>query len=298
MKKDKNNLEIDLNKYKDPSGLSLDKLNFGLWFSENRKKITKIIIICLICISAFFFLYSTYNYLIYFFSGSKIDEDTMIVSSPKNNVADLIIGTPYVLKSNDSYDIISTISNPNTKFFASFKYCFNNEAGEISCGSNFILPGEDKYISALGQKINNGVDTVSFKIKEISWQRIDTHKIIDWPSFSSEHLKFTIKNINLNLDSDDNLNLKKGLDSLEFTINNKSNFSYYEVPLDIVFYRDSEIVGANKTVVKNFLAGESRTINISWPAMLSGVNRTDIRPELNLLNDGIYLKYQGNQSNN
>jgi hypothetical protein len=295
MKKDKNNHEIDLDKYKDSNGLSLEKMNFGLWFSESRKKITKVIIVILIAISIFFFLYSSYNFVIYFSTNPDDNAIVSSVSSPRNLVSDLVAGVPRIFKNGDSYDLISTLSNPNSKFVAHFKYCFANEAGDINCGASFIFPGEEKYLSALGQKISVGSAAVSLRLSEISWQRVNNHKIPDWNSFAGEHLNFNLENIKLNLDSDSSSGGKTGLDSLEFTITNRTAFSYYEVPLNIVFYRDSEIIGANKTIMENFLTGASRTIRLSWLSSLSGVTRTDIRPELNLLDDSIYLKYQGVQ---
>jgi len=285
MKKDKNNHEIDLNKYQDLNGLSVDKMNFGLWLSENRSKIMRIIIVILIAVSAFFFVYSTYNYVVYFLDKSN-DSATVDtgVTSPRNVTAELVVNTPQLFKSGETYDIIATISNPNDKFVAHYNYCFSNESVDIYCGSSFIMPGEQKYISALGQTIAKGSISASLKLSNVSWQRIDSHEITDWSVYANDRINFNIENIQLNLSE---------LDSLEFSITNRSNYSYYEVPLNIVFYNGQEIIGTNRTVVKLFLSGETRNVHLTWPGGLSGVTRTDIRPELDLLNDGIYLKYQG-----
>ena len=47
MAENKNGPEIDLNKYKDSEGLSIQKMNFGLWLAENREHISKTFIIFL-----------------------------------------------------------------------------------------------------------------------------------------------------------------------------------------------------------------------------------------------------------
>ena len=295
MKKDKNSHEIDLNKYKDLNGLSIDKMNFGLWLSENRKKITRLIIIILIAVSAFFFFYSSYNYIVYFLTPDKTGTSNAPVSAPHNEVADLTIGTPQIFKNGASYDLISKVSNPNSKFVAHFQYCFSNGSEDVNCGSNFLMPSEEKYVLALGQKIASSSVNISFKISNVSWQRIDAHNIPDWTSYANDRLNFNLENIKLSLDSEEASGDQDGLDTLEFTMTNRTAFSYYEVPLNIIFYRDSEIVGADKTVLQNFLAGETRNIRLAWPSGLSGVTRTEIRPELDLLNDSIYQKYQGAQ---
>jgi len=295
MKKNKNEHEIDLNKYEDLEGLSLKEMNFGLWFSENRAKITKLIIVVLILICAGFFIYSSYNYFVYFLNGStKVNPDSNVtVSSPRNVVSDIVVSAPQIFKSGESYDLTVLIANANDKFTARFKYCFNINDNAVSCGSDFILPAEEKYILTLGQRIETAAPEVSFKITDIFWQRIDNHKIPDWAVFASNRLNFGLENINLTLAKDTGLAEKGGFDSLEFNIINRTAFGYYDVPLKIAFYRGSELVGVNSFIVKNFLAGEERTIRLNWLGNLSGVTRTEIRPELNLLDDNIYLNYQG-----
>jgi len=297
MAKDKNSQEIDLSKYEDLSGLSVNKMNFGLWLSENRAKILRIIIICLIAISAFFFVYSSYSYIVYFLNGSTSKDLASLVKSnvvsQRNVVSDIVVSTPQIFRSGEAHDLVVTIKNPNDKFFAHFNYCFNIEGRSPVCGNGFALPGEEKYIVALGQKIGTDQLAVSFKINSVSWQRIDTHKIINWNTFASDRLNFSLENVNLALADESGLSEKVGLDSLDFTITNRTAFGYYEVPLSIAFYRDSELVGVNRYVVKDFLAGESKSVRLSWLGGLPNITRTSVKPELDLSDDSIYLKYQG-----
>jgi len=299
MAKNKNSQDIDLSKYDDLNGLSVSKMNFGLWLSENRAKILRIIVICLIAISAFFFVYSSYSYVVYFLNNSTSKDLTSLVKSnivsQRNVVSDIIVSVPQIFRSGEAYDLVVTIKNPNDKFFAHFNYCFNIEGRSPFCGSGFILPGEEKYVVALGQKIETDQPAVSFKINNPSWQRIDTHKIVDWNTFAGERLNFSLENVNLALANESGLSEKVGLDSLDFTVTNRTAFGYYEVPLLISFYRDSELVGVNRYVVKNFLAGESKLVRLSWLGGLPNVTRTSVRPELDLSDDSIYLKYQGFQ---
>ncbi len=299
MAKNKNSRDIDLKKYDDLGGLSVDEMNFGLWLSENRAKILKIIVVCLIAISAFFFIYSSYSYIVYFLSGSTSKDLVSLVKSnvisQRKVVSDIIVSAPQIFRSGEAYDFVVTIKNPNDKFFAHFNYCFNIEGGSPFCGSSFVLPGEEKYVFALGQKIAAGQPVVSFKLESVSWQRVDSHKIVDWNTFAGERLNFSLENVNLALADESGLSEKIGLDSLDFTIINRTAFGYYEVPLSIAFYRDSELVGVNRYVVKNFLAGESKSVRLSWLGGLPNVTRTSVRPELDLSDDNIYLKYQGFQ---
>ncbi|MFA5131173.1 MAG: hypothetical protein WC467_01990 [Patescibacteria group bacterium] len=299
MSKDKNSQEIDLDKYRDPTGLSLKKMNFGLWLSEHHKKIMNIIVFSLIALSAFFFLYSTYNYVIYFLEKPSAAEEAAnvnsSVSSQRDLITDLKITSPQIFRSGETYDLAAKISNPNDKFSGQMQYCFQVNGIDASCGSEFVLPSEEKYILALGTKISTASPIVTFKLTSISWQRVDNHLIPDWASFYNQRVNFAIEGLSLALAKQSGLSEKVDLNSLEFKITNRSPFAYYEVPLKIAFYNGSELIGVNSYIVQNFLAGETRSVHLSWSGALGGVSRTDIKPNLNVLDNAVYLKYQGAQ---
>lgn len=297
MSKDKNNHEIDLSKYKDPSGISIKEMNFGLWLSENRKKITKIVIFFLIALSAFFFIYSSYNYLMYFLNSQDEKNSTASfinsnIASQRDVAANLVIKTPQIFKTGETYDLTADITNPNSKFSANFQYCFVMDKNDIACGSGFILPGEEKYVFALGQKLNVDYPAISFELRSISWKRIDAHTIPDWTAFANTRLNFNLKNIKF-APAGSGTGEKNNLSSLEFNITNSTNYGYYSVPLNIAFYNGSELIGANTFVLNNFLAGEEKNVDLSWPSDIPGTARIEIHPNLNILDDSVYLKYQG-----
>jgi hypothetical protein len=41
------------------------------------------------------------------------------------------------------------------------------------------------------------------------------------------------------------------------------------------------------------MSGQERQIAISWPGNVSRVSRTEIIPEINIMKDDIYIKYEG-----
>jgi hypothetical protein len=63
----------------------------------------------------------------------------------------------------------------------------------------------------------------------------------------------------------------------------------------IAFYRDDQIVGVNHYIANNLMSGENRPVRLSWLTNLSAVNRVEIKPDLNILDENIYLKYQGSR---
>jgi len=286
MSKDKNDNEIDLSRYKDSGGLSLNKLSFGLWFSEKRKLLNKIVIFFLVIISISLFSYSIYNYIFYFLNSSDDNNQSLVVvSSPKNQVADLIVSSPQTFLNNGSYDFSAFLENPNERFKATFKYCFKIDGVQFLCDNSFIFPSERKILTAFNKEINNLQSNVSLEIENVAWQRIDNREIPNWQQYLNERLNFSLRNINLNTNND--------LNNLSFEITNNSAYSYYEVPLNISFYRQGDLAGVHRHIVTDFAAGETRSIRLSWIADLYGVNKTEIIPELNILDENVYKKYQG-----
>jgi len=296
MPKDKNlDQDIDLKKYDDPTGVSLREMNFGLWLSENRPKIMKMVIVFLIALSAFFFIFSSYNYVIYFLSSdpsTQISDDSL-PTSPRQVASGIEIFPVQVLASDDRYDLAVKLKNPNEKFITNFSYCFSRGGQDIACGSSFLLPSDEKYILALGQDLSSGSEGINFAISDIFWQRIDAHKIPSWADFSALHLNLPIAGLNFASSDTSGLSDKLSLSSLEFSIKNDTSYGYYEVPLNILLFSGSELVGVNRYLVQNFVPGDSREVKISWAAGLSSVNRAEVKPDINIIDDSVYLKYRG-----
>lgn len=295
MAENKNGPEIDLNKYKDSEGLSIQKMNFGLWLAENRGNISKAFTVFLVLLSAGFFIYSSYSFFRYFASApqnSLFDQSVELVS-PRNIVQEMEIGSPQVFVNDKKYDLAVNLKNPNSRFFGVLNYCFSQNELNINCGQNFILPSEEKYVLALGQALTEGQSQIVFKITSIQWERIDLHLIPDWTSYLANRLNIGFEGVHFSSPSESGLSEKINLNTLYFEVINNSSFGYYEVPLNILIFNGSELVAVNRYLLKDFLAGEKRQVNLSWPGDFRNVTKIDIQPDLNILEESVFSKYQG-----
>lgn len=300
MSKEENfNKDIDLKKYDDSGGLSLKKLDFGLWLSENRKKFRQLLTIALMIVSAAIFSYSAYNYFIYFKSGDPNDQgaNSSVPMSPRQVVTDLEVSAPQVFSGSATSDLAVKLNNPNDKFMASFKYCFVQANQNLICGQSYIMPSEEKYILAFGQVLGGGSSNITFNISEISWQRIDAHQIPNWNDYAASRLNFLVANLKLTPAQISSLSQKIGLNILEFSIKNKTPYSYYKIPLNLLFFSGENLVGVNRYFLENFLTGETRDVKIVWTGSLSNVDQTRIQPDINLLDSSVYLPYGQSSSN-
>jgi len=296
MAKDKNpNPDKELEKYRDDSGVSVRKMDIGLWLAENRHRIWKIAVGFLIALSAFFFVYSVYGYVIYFLSGNPTEQTASesLAKSPRQVTEDLQLFPVQVFKSDNHYDLAVKTVNPNAKFLATIEYCFRQDGQDTACGADFLLPGEEKYILALARDLNGTTAGVSFTISRVAWRRVDMRQIPDWNQFLSDRLNFAVSDIALSLASASGSAASSGLNTLFFNIKNQTAYAYYEAPLNILLFSGSELVGVNRYSLNNFLAGDSRTVSLSWVGNLRGANRAEIKPAINIMDDNVYLKYQG-----
>jgi hypothetical protein len=293
MVKDENKKDANLNSYKDLGGLTLNEMNAGLWLSEHRKSMTRFITVFLIVISAFFFIYSTYGYIIYFMNGKIDNQVEGQAMSPRNIVTPMTIAPVEIFKSGDYYDLAVRIKNPNDNFSAEFKYCLTQDGVDISCSNEFILPSEDKFLITLAAKVNPASSSPVFVVRDIFWARTNRREIPDWPAYLLERVNFEITNVKFLGASKSGLSENIKLNSLEFTAINHTPFSYYEVPFNIFLYSGSKLVGVERNIASNIMAGESRQIKMSWSAELTNISRIEVIPDININNPSVYLKYQG-----
>lgn len=291
MDKDKNR-EEDLGRYQDSSGVSLRDMNFGLWFAENRRRLTRALTVFLILISAFFFIYSTYAYIIYFMRGPIDNQPENRVMSPRNVITEMKFGPVEVFKLTETYDLAIAMENPNDNFWAEFQYCFYQGEVQLDCGKSFILPAEKKHIVAFSLALNSQ-SALSFRIEDIFWSRVNRREIPDWPTFLQERLSIEIDNIKFLGANHSGLSENLRLNSLEFTVINHTPYSYYQVDMEILLYSSSALVAVEKHAVANLLAEEQRLIKMSWPGDMPAVSRVEISPQVNIIKAESYLKYQG-----
>jgi len=299
--KDRDKPGIDLKKYKDLDGLTLQKINFGLWLSLHRRKIMRFVIIFLVAVAAVSFIYSIYNYLFYFLYGRQADTDlaqslteTQIDNQAyreANSPQALVTGEVLVFAVRGKYDFLVSIKNPNLKHFSNFQYCLENAQGErLVCDSSFILPDSEKYLSILGKEFDQDPGSLYFVATNLFWQRLNAHDIPDWPAYHQLHSNFQISDLKY---SAPDAGSKNPFHSLNFTIKNNTAYHFSSLPLDIILWNGNRIVGVNSYQLDNLLSAENRNVSLSWPAAGEKVTRAEILTDLNILDKGVYLPYRG-----
>jgi hypothetical protein len=296
----KNNLkEVNLNRYEtDVDGVSMKKLEAGLWWSKNRKKLKNILAIILALIGIPLMAYALYGFGDYLLFGMNADDQMMkafdrttVVSQSflnQRSAKNIVISATGYLADGGNYDLYTQATNPNSRWWATFNYCFKKNNGEQSCGSSFILPSQTKYVFSLAKYFNSAPNNLSFSISNLQWKKIDNHLIADWNQYQANRLNMSFSNQQFTPAAANTVSEKVPLNSLTFSISNNSAYSYYEVPLDIVLTDNGRIVYVDQYSASNLLSNQSQNVKITWPGDFESVTGISIAPDINILNQEIY----------
>jgi hypothetical protein len=294
----------DIKKYKDQGGLTVRKLNVGLWYLEHKNLLRKILVGFLIFISAVSWPYVIYGFASYFSRGmvddktmaddivnsGRIDHNAVISLSPK----DLSFSSVSILPAGDNkYDFFTRVQNPNNRHGAEFVYYFSDGDKNTGSLSGFILPGETKYLLSLGNEFEHRPASSQLKIDGLKWITIDRHEISDWKDYSGRRLDIAVSGAKFTPAGQSGLSDKIKLNSLEFSALNNTVFNYWNVDFTILLYGGSNIVGVNRYSLDEFMSGQTRQASMSLPGELSQVNKIEVFPEINILRDDIYIEYEG-----
>lgn len=301
LKQDKNN--VNLEEYKDLGGVSLKKLNRGLWFVEHRRQMRLIFIGFLIFISSISWIYSLYGFGYYFIKGMKDDE--AITRSMLTSVAvghdfinqisprDIDIFAPKVLKADGKkYDFLVQIKNPNDRHWATFEYHFSTNNKELGRSKSFILPGESKYLVSLANEFDFSPTNVKIVFDSFNWGRVNRHEIPDWEEYRYDRLDIAVDKKEFLPAKVSGLSEKLNLNNLKFETTNKTAYSYWNIDFVILLWNNNAVVAVNKYSLPEFATLQTRTIEMSWPGILSRIDKIDVLPELNIMKKDIYMEYK------
>lgn len=299
------NKKINLDRYRDPGGLTVKKMDIGLWFVRNRKHFIFIFMIVMAMIGAvtwgrFFYVYGSYVIV-----GMKYDEqlsrgiventvvghDFFKQRAPKN----IELGTIRMVKgANDKYDFLVEARNPNDNYWAEIESHISVAGKDLAYEKNFILPNETKQILITGKELDNFSRSVKFVKDKTLWHRINKHKYPNWKYFSQEHLDIELTNIEFTPADKTVITEKVPLNNLNFTVKNKTAYNYRGINMNIIIYGvNNQILILDEYALNTFMSGETRTISITLPGDYPVVGKIDVIPEINITRDDIYIKFDG-----
>jgi hypothetical protein len=291
--------------YKDPMGITTDKLDFGLWYILHLKRLRKVLIGFLIATAVFSWGYFFYGFLSYIFIGMTEDQ-ALVDNAVKTRVASheyfesvkaksLEISEVRALANGTTgtYDFLAEIKNPNSRHWAEINYAFRSNNIDLPEKKDFILPGEEKMFVLLSEELESFPFNPEFVIKDIAWHPLKAKEIPDWQSFRDARLNFAIDNINWSLGEDSRPDDKIKFANVQFAVANKTAYNYWNVDFLVLLYQGERVASISSYAKDNFMSGQSYDIALTWPTSVSYASEIKIIPRLNIMRDDIYADFSG-----
>jgi len=297
-------IESRLKNYTSTEGITTKQLEAGLWYIEHKRQLKMLFVGFLILISAISWVYTIYGFADYVARGMSEDDILTEQLIQVNGVShdyvvqigarDLNIGSVEIIRSSDKkYDLFTKLKNDNPKWWAEFDYYFIAAGKQTQKIKSYILPEEIKYLAALAEDFSYSPDDGQLIIENLSWHRINQHQISDFDAYRISHLNIESADIKFTPANANPLSEKLGLNQLSFNAINHTAYNYWSVGFVILFYSNDQITAINHYVLNDFMSEQKRSVEISWPGNLGRVDRVEIIPEINIMQDDIYIKYDG-----
>ncbi len=196
-----------------------------------------------------------------------------------------------VLQNTDNrQDIIVELSNSNLQWWAEFDYRFEM-GGELSATrTGYILPESQRYLTELGWKGTSAVTNPQLLIDHVRWHRVRPEEV------EKNYIAFRDKRLQLSFGE---VTYKKDLTigdqqvgQTTFVLHNPTGYGFWSADITIILYRLDNKVAFTTINVKDIKPGETRPMSINWFDNLTGISKTEIRADVNVLEKASFLPGQ------
>ncbi|MFH1620845.1 MAG: hypothetical protein ABIB04_02050 [Patescibacteria group bacterium] len=281
--------------------LSADELQFASWWVKNGALVRRSVYILLAVLLAITWGYSLWGlldaYAISYPRESRITGDIALnqqrLSALEQDIPqNVTLSEVHVLQTVDErYDMSVEIVNPNGQWWAEFNYRFNFSGEMTPVETGYVLPQGTQILTELGYKPKaKGGRTAILVIDNVRWHRVDPDMVgSSYKDFVKDHLAISFDKIKY--DTDISFDTKK-IGQTSFILVNNGAYGYRSLDLIVRIYRGSVPAAINQISITNLSPGERRPIQMVWLENLPGISKTEIIPQVNLLDKDSYLPTQ------
>lgn len=157
----------------------------------------------------------------------------------------------------NKFDVLVKLENPNSQFgSAGFDYTFSilGKSGGVvgeKKGTNFVLPGQKKYIFAFSLESSEEPTSLNFRISSFKWTKFTEYQEPDINIYSKE----------FNLISGG-----AGFAQLKGKMKNQSGYDFKNITVKAVLRNGEGVpIAINETSFNDVRVGEEREIFLNWP---------------------------------
>lgn len=188
----------------------------------------------------------------------------------------------------DRMDFMVEIQNPNTQWWAEFNYRFSVSGEDTPLRKGYVLPSGRQVLTELGYKPQaRGGRNAVVSVTNVHWHRVDPVLVAgDYPGFYKNRFQLVAEKIRYDTDL---VFDSKRVGQTTFVLSNPSAYGFWEVELLLRLYRGGAVSSVQTIKVQKVRPGEKREIQVIWPDNLTGVSKTEIIPQVNLMDRKSFL---------
>lgn len=237
----------------------------------------------------------------YFLFGTFVDNrqiakvgnniETSRAVSVARSAKPLQVETARVLQfETDKYDFYALVENLNEDWYAQFDYYFTANSGDSTRYRGFVLPNDDRMITAFAEEFERRPLNSELVIENIKWSRVDAHTIKDVSAWLGEHDNFIVEDQVFSQD----LALKESnIARSSFTVINNTPYSYWSPVFTVMLERGGSVQAINVVTIPGFESGERREIDVNWFGTVPSSATVRVVPNINYFDEEVYMPPQG-----
>lgn len=266
------------------SGLSDQQLKYAYWYIIHKKQLFQTITKILLILCATMLAYVIYGVSWYWLRGAA-DFDLGRLQNPNyikwaayyqnEKIRDLMIDDVKVFATGAKrVDIGVLVYNPNEEWgIKEIDYYFVLADGEKTpVQSSWFLPGEEKYLLALG--IDTTSQSANLVLEKKEWQR--QRKDRPFPE-----INLIVDNVVFKSARELGVSILRG-GQAEWRITNKSVNNFWDIGFQVILLNGSQEVAFNYIQINEISSLSSKELMVSWAENLPSVSSVKIIPQVNL----------------
>ncbi len=273
--------------------ISEKQIEAAIWYVKHRGLLRKIGLTALIGFDAIVLVYVLFavGRDVFSIPFRSVQDSELVSSSVPPGAAltarpsDIQLGGVELLQVGEVTDVVARVRNPNAQWYVRFSYTIGIGDKTKRVTDGFLLPDEERPLvySVRGAGGGNPV----FTIDDIKWRRVDSHAISDATQFKSEHLNFEVKDMKF---LPGIVEGRGSLSRAQFTLVNKTAYSYVEAKFLVLLYRGAARIGIQSVTVERLDSGQTRKVEVSWTDHIGAVSNVEVVPEIDIFNPEVYSK--------
>lgn len=213
------------------------------------------------------------------------------VTAEAGKAETLVVGPAKVVQgTRTSYDLYTTIQNPNADWYATFTYSFSGTGIADRTEEGFVMPGEKKYLVSFGHESESRLASATVTVSDVVWHRVNKHDAPNVAAWLEEHRAMTVTDITYVA----NIGFaEEGIGSTSFTIKNGTPYGYWSPQFLVILERAGAVVGIAQATTSNLTAGEIRAASVRWYGEGMANASATVFPNINYFDPDAYMPPQG-----